>query len=129
MELDTIITDAALETEGVWRKFEDAEFRIAGSNSPRYQRALRRHGQTVNQSKLKHDIPTQEKLLIEAMADAILIDWRGNLTLKGKKLAPTRENKIVLLSIPAIRNWVADQMQDIANFRTEQDAAEDAASK
>lgn len=129
MELNTVTTAAALELEGVWRRFEDAEFLIAGANSPKFQRALRRHGASVSANKLKHDIPTQEKLMIDSMADAILNDWRGNITLNGKKLAPTRENKITLLNIPAMRNWIADQMNDVANFQQEEAKAEDASAK
>lgn len=129
MELTTVTTAANLELEGVWRKFEDAEFLIAGANSPKWQRALRRHGASVSSSKLKNDIPTQENLVIQAMADAILLDWRGNVTMKAKKLAPTRENKIVILSIPTMRNWITDQMNDIANFQQEEAKAEDAEAK
>jgi hypothetical protein len=128
MELNEITTDATLETEGVWRKFEDAEFRIAGSNSPRYQRSLRRHAQSAT-AKLKTDPATQDRMLIEAMADTILIEWKGKVTLKGKQLAVTRENKVTLLSVPFFRNWVAEQMQDISNFRAAADAEEDADAK
>jgi hypothetical protein len=69
MEFSTLKTEPTLEKEGVWKKYDDAEFRIAGVNSPAYQRALRRHGASVTQSKLKNDPAAQEMLLIEAMAD------------------------------------------------------------
>lgn len=129
MDFSTLKTEPALEKDGVWKKFDDAEFRISGVNSPAYQRALRRHGAAVTQSKLKNDPATQEKLLIEAMADSILQDWKGNVKMNGKNLPVTRENKIILLSIPTFRNWVAEQMQEIENFQAEKAAEEDAAAK
>jgi hypothetical protein len=129
MEFSTLKTEPTLEKEGVWKKYDDAEFRIAGVNSPAYQRALRRHGSGITSSKLKNDPAAQDKLLIEAMADAILQDWKGNVKMNGKQLPVTRENKIILLSIPVFRNWVAEQMQEIENFQAEKAAEEDAAAK
>lgn len=129
MEFSTLKTEPTLEKEGVWKKYDDAEFRIAGVNSPAYQRALRRHGSGITSSKLKNDPAAQDKLLIEAMADAILQDWKGNVKMNGKQLPVTRENKIILLSIPTFRNWVAEQMQEIENFQAEKAAEEDAAAK
>ena len=129
MEFSTLKTEPTLEKEGVWKKYDDAEFRIAGVNSPAYQRALRRHGSGITSSKLKNDPAVQDKLLIEAMADAILQEWKGNVKMNGKNLAVTRENKIILLSIPIFRNWVAEQMQEIENFQAEKAAEEDAAAK
>lgn len=129
MEFSTLKTDATLETEGVWKTYDDASFKIAGVNSPKYQRALRRHAATATAGKIKNDPATQDKLLIEAMTDAILQEWKGNVKMNGKQLAVTRENKTILLSIPTFRNWVAEQMQEIENFQAEKAAEEDAAAK
>lgn len=129
MDFATITTDKTLEKEGVWKTYEDAEFKIAGVNSPAYQRALRRHGATISASKIKNDPAVQDKILIEAMADGILLDWKGNVKMKGKNLPVTRDNKIVLLSIPVFRTWIAEQMQEIENFQSEKAAEEDAAAK
>lgn len=129
MDFSTITTDASLEKEGVWRPYEDAQFKIAGVNSPAYQRALRRHGANVAAAKMRKDPAVQDKILIESMADGILLDWKGSVEMNGKKLPVSRENKITLLSIPVFRNWIAEQMQEIENFQAEKAEEEDAAAK
>lgn len=129
MDFAELLTDPTLEKRGKWVKNQDAEFLIASSNSPKYQRALRRHAQTESATKVKNDPETQDRVLVEAMADAILLDWRGEVKLKGVDMPCNRENKIKLLQIAAFRHWVAEQMQDIANFQAEEDKAEDAEGK
>ena len=129
MDFSTLQTDPALEKMGVWKKMQDAEFLIGGSNSPKYQRGLRRHAANESANKIKNDPEAQDRILVEAMADGILLDWRGKVTLHGEELACTRENKIKLLLIHAFRNWVAEQMQEISNFQKAEEAIEDEDAK
>lgn len=125
MDFSTLKTDPLLEKQGVWKRMKDAEFLIGGQNSPKYQRGLRRHAANESATKVKNDPETQDRILIEAIADGILLDWRGNVELNGEKLTCTRENKIKILSIHAFRAWVSEQMQEIENFQAAEAKAED----
>lgn len=133
MDFSTLATDPLLEKKGVWKKHpqakDDSEFLIGGVNSPKYQRGLRRHAQHETANRIKNDPEVQDRILIEAIADGILLDWRGDVRFNGEPLPCTRENKIKLLSIHAFRAWVSEQMQEIENFQQAEEKAEDAEAK
>ena len=134
MDLSELMTDQTMEKEGVWFTHGDARFRIASENSPAYQRAIQRHTQTAGPMLVRSKPEEMTKVMIQSMADGILLEWEG-LTAGGEVVAChvgkgatkeqkelTRANKVKILSVPAMRNWISVCMQDLTRFQAEADA-------
>ena len=132
------MTDQSLEKEGVWFEYGDAKFRIASENSPAYQRAIQRHTQACGPMLVRSKPEVMTKVMIGAMADAILLEWTG-VTMSGTVLEchvgkeatkeqkdVTKANKVKILEVPALRNWISNCMQDLTRFQTEGDTQQDA---
>lgn len=123
MDLSDIRTDSALEQEGVWRPYMGAEFKIASANNPKYLRAIRRHVASIPASKAK-DPAHLDPLIAKALAETVLLEWRGEVKDAGKQLVCNAENKLKLCNIRAFREWLAAEASDLANFQTEAAAEE-----
>jgi hypothetical protein len=103
---------------------EGSRFLIRSTESTQYRQRLLALGRKHNH-RLKRDTKLQQEITVHAMAETILVDWSG-VTDGGSPLACTPENKIAVVSIPEIRDLIATESQDLANFRQEA-AAMDAA--
>lgn len=131
MDISKLKTDDK-KAKGTWIKApwsEDdetpAEFLIAYTGaSKEYKRTLVKGTRKYSQVELKNKPELAEAITREAIAEGILLDWRG--VKEGDKPLPcTRENKLLVLSIPEIQEWVWNQANEAANFRAEA-LAEDA---
>lgn len=107
-----------LEKDGVWIPYQGAEFRIASGRNDKYTRALRRKFDQLSPADRKKPAKT-DPLLVEALAEHVLLEWRGEVKDGNADLAPTVENRRALLSIPQFREWVAEQALDVSNFQKE----------
>lgn len=121
MDLSTIFsTDQQLEITGRWFNFgEKARVKIARQNNPKNREAVRRVFAPYREATIggAHDDTTAVKLLIEVMADSILVGWEG-LTEKGQPLPYSKENAVRLLTnLPNFRDWVVTQAQRMENFK------------
>lgn len=129
MQINDYRTDANLERQGKWVDFDDARFLIASNNNAAYRRVIARLARTKYQQALrKQDIAAQEKMTIDAMAETILLGWE-NVKDGDTELPYSIENARRLLEIPAIREFVAVESQNIANFQTRAEAADTDAIK
>lgn len=121
-------TDAAKKA-GVKLPYDGATFTIASQDRPEWTRALDKARSKVSPARLKADPSLAETIVIEALANAVLLTWEG--VKDGPAGAetdwpPTLENRIAMLTeAPDFRAWVAGQASDMANFKAEV-AAEDA---
>lgn len=121
MDINSMTDLAARAEEGTWVQYEDAEFLIRSASSKAYRRALQKASKGKSNHRLTKDLEVAEKFGVEALADGILIDWK-NITENGKQLECTRENKIKLLQVAyPIRDFIATQAQDFANFEAEKE--------
>ncbi len=124
MDITSLITNKDLENEGVWIDGpEDSKFKIRSADSKPYKARLAALSRRENPAKLRKDVQLQTRLTIEAMASDLLLDWQG-IKENGTDLAPTEANKIKLLNIPQIRDLIATEAQDVANFQAEGLAAD-----
>jgi hypothetical protein len=117
MDFSQLQTDPTAEKQGVWIALQDAEFLIAGANSIKYRKALAKHSQQEQAGLRKNDPEALDRVTVAAMADGILLDWRGNVLLEGKSIEYSRETARRLLGIAAFREWVAMQSNNLANFQ------------
>ncbi len=123
MELTEFATDGKLREEGTWIEFDDAKFLIRSSDSQAYRRGQMK----LAASKVGRFGNNAEKIIeasIELLAKTILLDWK-NVKNKGEDFPCTEANKRTLLKHSELRDFIASEAQNLANFRTEA-AAEDA---
>lgn len=124
-------TSKKLETDGIWHELGDgAAIKVARWNNRRFneiKRQLeRKHRAEMKGGRMPDELG--EKIIIEAIANAILLDWRG-LEINGVKLpAYTPEEGVRVLSdteqlnMGEFRDTIAAVSMDTNNFRTEHEA-------
>lgn len=124
MDLNEFKKDAQKEQDGIWIDGpEGSRFRIRSADSKQYRNALAALARKYSPGRLRKDGETQLKMVIEAMAEALVLDWDG-IEDNGQPLPCTKENAMRILSITELRELVASEAQDIANFRSEALAAD-----
>ena len=125
-----IFTDLALNQEsevgGVWVPYRgDVEFLIARSNNRKF-RKLFTHQYKKNQRLVDSNTDAGEakgdELLIDVLAQSVLLGWKGKLAIQGERLEYTVGNAKRLLAIPLFREWVSKQSDDIQAYKAVQDA-------
>jgi len=122
MDLNSFRTDANL-SKGKWIEYsEGTRFLIASAYDPSYKKALRQRVAKIPAHKLKNDPELAEKIAAEVMAEKILLSWEG-VTDNGVVLQPTPEERRKAMQIPAFRDWVAEQANDLSNHQAEGEAA------
>lgn len=134
MDISKHIIDTK-KSEGVWIPFpfsddgdgeKPAEFLIAyAGTSKKYKKALTAKSGRHSAAMIRANPDLAETIAREAMADGVLLDWKG-LRNGADPLPCTRENKLKVLGIPEMQEWIWNQANDAALFRTEA-RAEDAA--
>lgn len=124
MDLTRYKTDTALENQGTWIEGpEGSRFLIRSADSKQYRRALLQAARKESATKLRKDPEAQRRLTVDAMAEAIILDWQG-VEQDGQPLPCTVENRKALLEITELRELIATEAQDTANFRSEGQAAD-----
>lgn len=111
------------EQEGVWFKWEDAELKVASINSKRYQRILQDKQAPYRAQIRRGTLPdeTREELATEAMAEAILVDWK-NVKENGQDVPySVAEAKRLLAAYPRFAALVAEFAMNEAAFQAELD--------
>lgn len=126
MDLKDHKTDKTKSAAGVWLTYDGAQFKLAATGTPEYTRAMAKAARKHPTHKVRKDAALAANIAREALADAVVLDWKG-VTDQGKEVPCTRENKLALLDIEAFREWVSTEAQDVANFQAEA-LAEDAAA-
>lgn len=100
---------------GVWVEWdEETKFLIRSTESKEYTRAMQKHGRKLKGEQAK-SIAAARRLTMQCMKEAIIIDWEG-LFENGKKLDCTPENIEKVLKVPELRDFIADQAVEHANF-------------
>lgn len=117
----TFGTDEAKENEGVWCEIgSGTKLLVARSGNRKYTRMLAKLVEQ-NQRALdtKDDAADQlsDQILIDVMAQTILLGWEG-VEFKGTKALPySAENAKKLLAVKDFRKLVAKLADDFDNFR------------
>lgn len=114
--------------DGKWFEYAGAKFKIAYFSRPEFNRVSAKIGKRYPKEALKADPALVQTMTIEIMAEAVLLDWQG-VKNEGKELEPTKANKILVLGIQPVRDWVSEIAQDLANFTVEAEAEDAAALK
>jgi hypothetical protein len=124
-------TSKALENEGVWHELGDgAAIKVARWNNRRFAELKRQLERKYRAQQKGGVLPEKvaEQVIIETIAHAILVDWRG-LEINGQPLpAYTPEEAVRVLTdtetvnMGEFRDLVAGVSMDMNNFRLEREA-------
>ena len=118
MDLLDLMNDKKKIVEGVWHKAGDGEFLIAKWNNVNFATLRRKMLSPLNEDNVSKD--QEIKMLIDCMAETVLLDWRGDLTLAGKKLGKyTKDIAKDLLSYHDIRLWVIEHAMNDSKYKAE----------
>ena len=115
-------TDASAEEEGVWVDIgEGAALKIARFGNKRHEQVLDRLRKPYrNILRTGGEIPKDraETIVIEAMAEALLLDWRGLEDDDGKAIAHDKDTAVGLLTdLKDFRNQVAAIAMEAETYR------------
>lgn len=115
-------TDSKKEQEGVWYDLaEGLRMKIARIGNPNYQKRFQTlskpYRRSIRRGTLSDDLA--EKLLIQCLAETILLDWEG-VEDDGKEISYSIENAINLLKkYPELRNYINDIANELEGFQEE----------
>lgn len=65
------------------------------------------------------------EVTINAVVEALLLGWEGQIPFKGQKLEYSKENAKQLLSVESFRGWVDKISNEPSNFRVARPTEED----
>lgn len=115
-------SDKNLEAKGIWLDFGAFRIRVAragGSNQKfkiALEQKLRPHQLQIKAGTMDNDLAL--RLLAEAYAEAIVLDWENVTDAAGKPMAFTEENVVKLFTdLPELFNEVQEQAGKLSNFR------------
>lgn len=126
MELNNLITDKDLETEGVWIEFDlvegDARILIARQGNDKYHNRLQELLKPLKAKVRKNKMTDAEweDVLTKAYSTTIILNWEG-FTRNGKEFPYTPENAEQLLRESRdFFKWVSKQADDRENYLRKQ---------
>jgi hypothetical protein len=125
MDLNIFKTDEQKSDEGVWCPVDvKTDIKIGRYGNRTFQRALKREMQPYKRliDRDALDDETADKVLVNAIAEGLLLDWRG-MTRDGEPLPYSREAAIEILSNKQFRDFrqlVVELAQDMQLFREEE---------
>lgn len=123
MEINELMTDPKLERDGVWIEFDsETSFKIASAETTSYLELIEAKLKPFRSAKRSgtFDHETRRRLSIEAIAEGVLLDWKG-VNMGGKPLPFTRDNAILVLSrVKEVLDFVSNSASDLSNFRAKE---------
>lgn len=130
-----LAVNATKAVEGVWVNYRgNLEFLIGYTKSQKFKdksMARYRKDEKVLSSGGKVASDKLESIATETMAEHTLLGWRTGdaesgykltAVFKGEELTYSKENAMRFLSVPAFKEWVAKQGDDLSTFKEVQEA-------
>ena len=117
-------TDASLETQGTWFNLsKDTKLKVARAGNTEYVNLLRKKLEDSRidlDSKDDESNARAEKMMIEVMAETILLGWDG-VKYQGADLEYNKANAIKLLQHKDFRRKVTGFSESFEAFRVKQE--------
>ncbi len=121
-------TDEVAEAEGRWFPLDKkTKVLVARTGNRNYLKALR---QRMKDAQIDHEDETDENealvvsLVVETMAETILLGWKGDMKLKGVVLPYTKANAVTLLEFKGFRERISGIAGKMESFRIKEDEAQ-----
>lgn len=123
----TFSTDPTLEVEGRWAKISrDAEVLVARSGNERFVRKMKeltkKHSFDFSDES-EDNAKLLDELMIEAMADTILLGWKG-MTRAGTPFEYSRSAAVEALRVKDFRKKVSELSDNAAEYRAKAEEAQ-----
>jgi hypothetical protein len=117
----TFATDKQKETGGVWVSLgEGAEVLVARATNPKYRAALAKFQKQFCGMKPDPQSSEFEKAVTYAMAEAVLLDWKG-IAVGGENLEYSFDNAVsVLMDYPDFREAISRISLDVDYYRPDE---------
>lgn len=124
-DFEDLKTDPVKEQDGVWFDFgRSARVKIARMGNPKYRAYLRRLAK-ANKAALEaddeHSAELSEKLMEQAMAATIVLDWQG-FTSAGEPFPYSRENAQKALKVRDFKERVLNHANEMEAYKVRQEA-------
>lgn len=115
--------DKQKESDGVWKEFQGARFKIASSQNMNYKKAILRLAKK-QPNKKEVDVENNIELLCEAMAEGLLLDWEGVGYINEKgEVEETKYSKDAakraLIDHYELREFVSESSDDLEDYKRE----------
>jgi hypothetical protein len=122
MDISKFQTNKSAEEDGVWVDVDGngTRIKVARINNARYkkyfQKITKPYKRQIRNGTLSEDLA--EKLLVDALANTILLDWKG-FTKEGQDFPYSVDNARSFLAESAdFRDLVSDAATEMETFRT-----------
>lgn len=122
MDISKFQTNKSAEEEGVWVDVDGngTRIKVARINNARYkkyfQKITKPYKRQIRNGTLSEDLA--EKLLVDALANTILLDWKG-FTKEGQDFPYSVDNARSFLAESAdFRDLVSDAANEMETFRS-----------
>lgn len=113
-------TDSKKEIEGIWEDFgSGCTVKIARLGNPEYAKIFRKISRPYKKAIRRETLGEEkaEKLLVQSMAEAIVLDWKG-LEEDGKKIPYSKENATrILTQYKDFRDQCAEVAGEMESFK------------
>jgi hypothetical protein len=123
MKISTFATDLDLEEDGVWIDIGDGgSLLVARLGNPKYREYLRKASKGLRSSIRNKSISEElsDEILLKAMSETILLDWKGIDDDNGKPIKYTKETCLKLLTdLRDFRLLVTEIASEQQSFRRE----------
>lgn len=109
--------------QGTWVGYRGGEFLIAHAGNLKFQRAMNRLQRPYRRKIEKNEMDPgdQRKLLIQAIAEGILLDWKGVKDSKGENVSySVKTAATALTNDEAFREFVMEFSAEMENYRREE---------
>lgn len=120
-------SDAALEVEGRWVHISrDAEVLVARSGNDRFAKKMKELVQKNNldlSDESEENVKLLEELIIEAMSEAILLDWKG-MTRGGEPFPYSKAHAVEVLRLKDFRKKINEIADNAAAYRAKEEKAQ-----
>jgi hypothetical protein len=124
MDISKFQTSKSAEEEGIWVDVDGngTKVKVARINNARYkkyfQKITKPYKRQIRNGTLAEELA--EKLLVDALANTILLDWQG-FTKEGADFPYSVDNARSFLQESAdFRDFVSDAANEMENFRGEE---------
>lgn len=113
--------------QGKWFDFRESKFLIASSASLKFMRTMTRMQKPFRRQIEKNqlDPADNQKILVNAMAESIVLDWKNVVGRDRVEVPYSREAAAKALKDPSFREFVMEISADLANFREEESEEEE----
>lgn len=104
--------DENKQTDGVWVDFEGSQLLVASAQSTKFTKVLNRIQKKLARQ-IQQDASVANKAYLEAMAEAMLLDWKDVLDVEGNEVHYSKEVALqALTGDPELRDFVSNTAVD-----------------